>query len=312
MATVFWGCGFTWAKAAGAAVNAHMNLPPGSPLGPIWLLSIRFALAGALWMAIVPAARRGWTLASVGRSAIAGTFLAAGLVTQHLGLDRTREAITAFLTSLTILFVPLLMTIALRRPPPHVLWIGVVLAMVGVWLMTGASPAGLGVGELLALGCAVLFSLHLISVNLVMEHDEPARMAPGQFFTVALITAATSLFLQRGPDALMPAQAFHLAIAPDIGLNLLLMILLVTVGAFGLQMHFQPRLDPTRAALLYLCEPVFASVYAWLAAGRGLAPLAAAGAGLILVANVLVELIQSKKPRKTGEIDAGVGAAIVD
>ena len=129
---------------------------------------------------------------------------------------------------------------------------------------------------------------------------------------MALITAATSLFLRRGPDALMPAQAFALAVSSDIGLNLLLMILLVTVGAFGLQMHFQPRLDPTRAALLYLCEPVFASLYAWLAAGRGLAPLAAAGAGLILVANVLVELIRSKKPRKTGEIDAGVGAAIVD
>src|SRR5205823_1288184 len=120
------------------------------------------------------------------------------------------EAITAFLTSLTILFVPLLMTLILRRPPPKVLWLGVVLAMVGVWLMTGASPAGIGVGEALALGCAVLFSLHLISVNLVMEHDEPDRMAPGQFFTVSAITAATCLFLDRGPDALHLMRAIQL------------------------------------------------------------------------------------------------------
>src|SRR5436305_15019 len=153
-ATLFWGCGFTWAKSAGAAVNEHMGLAHGSPLGPIWLLSCRFALAGILWMAIIPAARRGWTLASIGRAALAGTFLASGLVTQHLGLDRTSEAITAFLTSLTILFVPLLMMLILRRPPPKILWLGVVLAMVGVWLMTGASPAGIGVGEMLALGCA--------------------------------------------------------------------------------------------------------------------------------------------------------------
>jgi hypothetical protein len=75
-ATLFWGCGFTWAKAAGAAVNREMNLPQGSPLGPIWLLSLRFALAGILWMAAFPAARRGWNLASIGRAGIAGTFLA--------------------------------------------------------------------------------------------------------------------------------------------------------------------------------------------------------------------------------------------
>jgi drug/metabolite transporter (DMT)-like permease len=187
-------------------------------------------------------------------------------VTQHLGLDRTSEAVTAFLTSLTILFVPLMMTLVLRRPPPKILWVGVVLAMVGVWLMTGASPAGIGIGEALALGCAVLFSLHLISVNLVMEHDEPDRMAPGQFLTVSAITAATCLFLSGGPEALSPARAVRLIGAPEIGLNLTLMVLFVTVGAFGLQMHFQPRLDPTRAALLYLVEPVFASLYAWLAA----------------------------------------------
>ena len=41
-------------------------------------------------------------------------------------------------------------------------------------------------------------------------------------------------------------------------------------------------------------------------------PLAGAGAGLILVANVLVALIQARKPRKSGEIDAGIGAAVVD
>ena len=311
-ATLFWGCGFTWAKGAGAAVNEHAGLAPGAPLGPIWLLALRFAAAGLLWMLIFPPARRGWTIQSVGRSAVAGAFLAAGLITQHLGLDRSSEAVTAFLTSLTILFVPLLMTIVLRRPPPRILWLGVVIALAGVWLMTGASPQGLGVGELLALVCAVLFSLHLISVNLVMEHDEPARMAPGQFFTVAAITAVTCLFLRHGPASLAPARAVALALAPEVGLNLALMVVLVTVGAFGLQMHFQPRLDPTRATLLYLVEPVFASLYAWVMAGRGLTPLAASGAGLILVANVMVEVIQARKGPQPGTVDPGSGAAILD
>ena len=318
VATLFWGCGFTWAKEAGAAVNANCGLPPGAPLGPIWLLALRFACAGLIWMAIFPAARRGWSWKSIGRSALAGAFLAAGLVTQHLGLDRSSEAVTAFLTSLTILFVPLLMTLALRRPPPRILWLGVALATVGVWLMTGASHAGLGVGEILALACAILFSLHLISVNLVLGGDEPARMAPGQFFTVAAITAVTCLFVRAGPQSLWPPRTAQLIIAPQIGVNLGLMIILVTVGAFGLQTHFQPRIDPTRAALLYLVEPIFAAAYAWRFAGHALAPTAAAGAALILAANVVVELIQSGRSRaataagRAKSLDAGTGAAIVD
>jgi drug/metabolite transporter (DMT)-like permease len=57
---------------------------------------------------------------------------------------------------------------------------------------------------------------------------------------------------------------------------------------------FQPRIDPTRAALIYLMEPVFAAAYAWAARGSGLTVQALTGAALILVANFLVEFIRSR------------------
>ncbi|MEA2709102.1 MAG: hypothetical protein QOF78_1703 [Phycisphaerales bacterium] len=311
LATLFWGCGFTWAKAGGENVNRLVGLAQGAPLGPVWLLSVRFLIAGVLWLLIFPASRRGWTWKSIGRAAAAGAFLSAGLVTQHLGLDRGSEAVIAFLTSLTILFVPLLMTIVLRRPPPAILWIGVALAMLGVWMMTGASPSGFGIGELLGVICAVLFSMHLISVNTILGNDSPARMAAGQFLTVGFITMLICLFVERGPESLAPSRTWELMSAPGVSLNLALMIVFVTIGAFGLQTHFQPRIDPTRAALLYLVEPIFAALYPWITQGRGLTMIATAGAALILVANVLVEVLQSRRNgRKT--VDPGQGAAIVD
>ena len=312
LATLFWGCGFTWAKSGGETVNRLAGLAHGAPLGPIWLLSVRFLIAGLLWLIIFPASRRGWTWKSVGRAAAAGSFLTAGLVTQHLGLDRGSEAVIAFLTSLTILFVPLLMTIVLRRPPPPVLWIGVALAMLGVWMMTGASPSGFGLGEALGVVCAVLFSMHLISVNAILGHDAPARMAAGQFLTVGAITFLICLLLDRGPASLAPSRAYALMTAPGVAMNLALMITFVTIGAFGLQTFFQPFIDPTRAALLYLVEPIFAALYPWLTENRGLTAIATAGAAIILVANVLVELLQSRRAAATGSVDPGEGPAIVD
>ena len=68
-----------------------------------------------------------------------------------LGLDRTSEAVSAFLTSLTVVFVPLLMVVIVRRPPRAALWLPVGLAALGIWLMTGAAPTGFGVGEVLGL-----------------------------------------------------------------------------------------------------------------------------------------------------------------
>ncbi|HEY1686460.1 MAG TPA: DMT family transporter [Tepidisphaeraceae bacterium] len=314
-ATVFWGFGFTWAKEGGANANRLSGLSHGNPLGPIWLLCVRFLSAGILWLAIIPAARRGWTLRSLGRGVGLGAMLAAGLITQHLGLDRSSEAVTAFLTSLTILFVPLIMTLVLGRPSPWRLWAGVVLATIGVWLMTGASPRGFGLGECLAIGCAVIFSVQLIALNYLVAADDPARIAAAEFLTVGVITGIICLCLKGGPHALSPARALQLIVAPGIGWNLLLMVLLVTIGSFGLQTYFQPRVDPTRAVLLYLCEPIFASVYAWIIAGRGLGKTAVVGALLILCANALVELLQSRKSNAAGPSsppDAPEGAKVMD
>src|ERR1044072_8699657 len=132
LSTLFWGCAFTWAKSAGETINQAMSVGAGAPLGPIWVLAMRFTGAGILWLLIFPDSRRGWTRSAAARSLVLGGLLATGMIVQHLGLDRTSEAVCAFLTTLTILFVPLMMTFVLKRPPPGAIWLGVILATIGV------------------------------------------------------------------------------------------------------------------------------------------------------------------------------------
>lgn len=295
--TLFWGFGFTWAKMGGEAVNAAMGLPNGAYVGPLFLLAWRFTVATILWAILFRDARTGWTVRSAVRALLLGGFLGTGLVLQHIGLDRTSEAVAAFLTALTIVFVPLLMTVVIRRPPTALQWGGVVVATIGVWLMTGATPTGFGVGEMLGLGAAVVFSGYIIAVNLIVPHENPARMALGQFAVTAVMTIVACLLVQAGPEALVESP--RVLAGPRVWMNVALLAVFTTIGSFGLLNFFQPKVDPTRAALIYLVEPIFAAGYAYLATGRGLTSgIEITGAVLILAANVVVELREAQLRRR--------------
>lgn len=294
--TVCWGCGFTWAKAAGEAVQRSAGLPAGDPFGPIFVLGWRFLAAAVVWLIVFPAARRGWTARGAVLGAGVGALCALGLVVQHVGLDRTSEAVSAFLTSLTILFVPLIM-LAAGRPPRPVLWLGVALASAGVWLMTGATPRGFGWGEVLGLACAFTFSIYILAVNLAVKIESPYRVTAAQFVTVGVACLLTCALLPGGRSAL--AHGSRILATRDVWLNTLLLTIFPTLIAFSLLTFFQPKVDPTRAALIYLAEPVFATVYAALAAGHRTGRIALAGAGLILVANALVEIVSTRGKAET-------------
>ncbi len=296
-ATLFWGFGITWAKIGGGAVNAAMGLPDGAYVGPLFLLAWRFTLATVLWAILFRDARSGWTFGSALRGLVLGAFLGTGLVLQHIGLDRTSEAVAAFLTALTIVFVPLLMTLVVRKPPTGLQWVGVAVATLGVWLMTGAAPTGFGVGELLGLSAAVVFSGYIIAVNAIVPHENAARMALGQFAVTAMMTLGACLLVQAGPDAL--AQSPRVLSDGGVWINVALLVVFTTIGSFGLLTFFQPKVDPTRAALIYLVEPIFAAGYAYLATGRGpTSAIEITGAVLILAANLVVELREAQLKRR--------------
>jgi drug/metabolite transporter (DMT)-like permease len=305
LATLAWGGSFTWAKAAGDGINHAVGLPSGALVGPLLLLAWRFTMAGVLWLALFPAARRGWTWASGRRSVLLGLLLWAGQTAQMLGLDRTSEAVSAFLTSLTVVFVPFMMILVVRRPPPATLWLPVGLAAVGIWLMTGAAPTGFGTGEILGLGCAVIFSLHMIALGEITPRDSPWRLAAGQFLVVGGATALACLWVANDVTALTPPAQWAILTRPGICGNVVLLIVISTMTAFGLMFYFQPQLDPTRATLIYLAEPIFAALYAYVAVGRGLSPIAITGALMILAANVLIELIEWHQRRRSsrGTVD---------
>lgn len=289
LATAGWGVGFTWAKAAQEAVNRNLGLPPGGILGPLLTLGVRFSLAGLLMLAVVPRARTGWSKVTFRRALALGGLLWAANGLQHWGLGLTSEAVSAFLTSLSILFVPLVMTAFLRASPGRNVWLAVIVAMAGIWLMTGATATGFGLGEALGVACALVFSIYILATNTLVPRDDPWRMASGQFLISGLAFLMIGMLYCNGTIATSRdvLEAFG---DYDVWRNLVLSLLFPTLLSFTLMMSYQPRLPAARVALIYVLEPIFAAAYAYVERGRSPGAQGLVGAALILAANVTVEL----------------------
>jgi drug/metabolite transporter (DMT)-like permease len=102
--------------------------------------------------------------------------------------------------------------------------------------------------------------------------------------------AAAALMDGRGLVAAVQAQTSGPMLA-----DMLPLIVISSLGAFGLANHYQPFLPPHKSVVIYLFEPVLAAAFAWaFVANRAMSPLQIVGAGLILAANLLADLLPAR------------------
>ena len=266
---------------------------------PIPFLAVRFLLAAAVLWAL--ARSRPSTAGELRDGLLAGGALVVGYILQTVGLQYTGSATSAFITYLLVVFVPLLALVFLRRRPHPVTLLGVVVAVVGLVLLTDPGGAGqtggFGRGELLTLGCAVAFAAHVVVLGETAHRHDPIRLAAVQVTLVGVVCAAPGLWLGGYG---FPAPALAAAVATAV---------VATTLAFGLQVFGQRSVPPARAALLLLLEPVFAGIVASIK-GEELSTTQLGGAALILTAVILSETLpdrlQHRLDRRVNSREAGL------
>ena len=269
--TLVWGATFTLIKSALRDVS------------PLLFLTLRFTLAtaalGALWLS-------GWRgprsqPGSLRAGVLAGILLFGGFLLQTLGLQLTTPPRSAFLTGLSSVMVPLLAAVVYKTRPQAREVFGVVVATVGVALMTLDGPiSSIGKGEVLTLFCAAAFAGHIVTVGHYSGKISFEMLSISQVATSAVL-AVTLFWWVESP---------HIVWRPAVIYAILVTGLLATALAFSVQAWAQKFISSTRTALIYTLEPVFAWLISYWALGEGLAGRAAAGAALILGGVVLVEL----------------------
>src|SRR5580658_5522091 len=276
--TLIWGTTFVVVKAALAQVSTFV------------FLTLRFWVAAAVLILIYRGAIR---RQGIGPGVLAGSLLFTAYVFQTRGLELTTPSKSAFLTGLSIPMVPLVSSLVYNVRPRLVEVAGILIASLGMILMTLAPAAdwrsGMSRGDLLSLLCAVTFAFHIVIVGHYSQLYGFKSLAAVQIATAAVLGSALFRFAE-------PIR-FHLT--PGVAAAVLITGLLATALAFTTQAWAQQYTSPTRAALIYTLEPPVAWLTSWALTGETMAIRGKVGAGIILAGILLVECTRNGRTAET-------------
>jgi drug/metabolite transporter (DMT)-like permease len=260
-------------------------------ISPLLFNLIRMALASVCLAAVYRGHLGRITTRAVLSGAVVGLCLAMGYQFQTAGLKLTTPSKSAFITGMVVVLVPLLSALpAVRppgiRPPRWNAWCGALLAFTGIVLLTTPAHTAFNFstinrGDLLSLGCALGFALHVLALA------RTSSRVPFEQLALLQVGFCTLFMIVSTP--LLEHSWLHLTLRLVVALSIA--AVLATAAAFTIQSWAQQFLPATHTALILALEPVFAWLTSFLILGERLGLRAGGGALLVLAGIALTEFI---------------------
>jgi drug/metabolite transporter (DMT)-like permease len=199
---------------------------------------------------------------------------------QTLGLSYTTASKGAFITALCVIIVPFMSGLLFRVKVAGKVYVTAGIALAGLALLTLGGQDSLNRGDLIILGTAVAYALHIILMSQVLKSHPPLKVAALQLWPVALIS-----WIWAAPQA---------SLLPQLGAGAWWSIIYLAVVATALVLVLQSyaqRVVPAHvAALVFVLEPVFAAFFAYWFTGEQLGAAGLIGGGMVFAALLLSEL----------------------
>ena len=244
-------------------------------------LFMRFALAGILLILINAPKLKAIDKGVFADGAMLGMALFLAYAFQTFALTAASASITAFITGLFVVFVPVLSSVFLRKLPRQEAIVGVVFATIGLALITLQGKFLLTFGEFLALVCAFFVAIHIILTDKLSRRNDFGLLTMVQVNMVALFSLIFSLVFD---PRVIPIQFNNQLI-----FSLIINSVFATVVAFVIQTGMQKHTTPTKAAIIFIMEPVSSAFFSYWIGGELLTVKQYVGTSLILLAMVFTE-----------------------
>ena len=220
---------------------------------------------------------------------ILGILLFFGFAPQTFALKYTFSSTVAFITGLNVVFVPFIVFLFFKQKVYIYAFVGAIMSAVGLYLLSD-SEVGFGKGEILAVVCAVGYSLHIIFTGIFVKKCELYQMVCVQFLTVTALCLIVAVFYEPNFIFPTPNKAFYTAV--------IITSVFATVFAFFVQSAMQRYTTPMKTALIFTFEPVSAGLLGYFIGGEILSEFQIAGATLILAGIVISEAGSYLKSKK--------------
>ena len=244
--------------------------------GVVSFLAVRYVIATAA-LGLV-AARRA-NRRSLKTGGLIGIALAAAYLFQTFGLRHTTASNTGVITGLFVVFAPLANRLLFGVRTEPLAWAAIGLSVFGLALLSGAAPGGVALGDVLTLGAAAGFGLHVALLDRYARHHDASALALGQLAGAAVIFLAACPLVER---VAWPTARVWFALAVTG--------VLATAIAFHVQTYVQQRLPAVQTAMIIVMEPLFAAFFGYLLAGDRLTGLQILGALLMTGAAIAAEV----------------------
>lgn len=258
--TIFWGFSYLFMKMGLHSIQEYN------------LIALRFGIAFFLAAVLIPTRIQKVTKEILRYAFILGSILFLVFSCIIFGMKFTSTSNAAFLVSLTVIFVPLLTSLNVKKVPEIKVIIGVSFALIGVGLLTLNSQLRINSGDLLCIAGALLYATHIIVTEKLTKTVDSILLGVFQLGFAGAFGFIFSLFLETP----------RFPISKQEWLPILVLSVLCSAIGFIVQTVAQQHTTSTNTGLIFSLEPVFAVIFGYLFLGEVLSAQGCLGAILVL------------------------------
>ena len=215
-----------------------------------------------------------------------GTALALASFFQQKGLETTSSGKAGFITACYIIIVPVIGIFLKKKCSPFI-WMAIVLALIGLYLLCITDGFSIGKGDILVLICAFLFSLHILVIDYFSPHVDGVKMSCIQFLVCGILTAIPALIFEHPQLSAFKGAWGSILYAGVMSCGV----------AYTLQIIGQKNMNPTVASLILSLESCISALAGWILLGQKLSAKEIFGCVIMFCAIVLAQLPQ-KNPKE--------------
>ena len=216
---------------------------------------------------------------------ICGFMMFVSTTLQQVGIAYTTVAKAGFITALYIIIVPI-MGIFLKRKAGLKIWISVVIALVGLYLLCMKGSLSLSKGDFLILICSICFAIHIMVVDHFTEKVSGTKLSCIQFLFAGALSSVLMFLFEEPHWADIGAAWLPICYAGILSCGV----------AYTFQIIGQRGTDPTIASLILSLESVVSVLAGWILLGETLSPREILGCVLMFGAIILAQI----NPKKQG------------